>query len=241
MKQRTKDLILIYTIFFLFACILLGINYFIKYNSEIQSNYNATQKSSDNLPVIYDSYIYDIANNIEVVYQLPEFKSGDEFAAAVSFLNACGYDVNFYDLLNLMSYSDTDYVTKYVGDAKTDTGYCYSPALVICMNRYLQSVNSTIRVQNYTGLSYRHLQDKVRQGNPYIVWLTDNYTEPEYVNTYYDNINQLYTNSHTVIVYNIDNDKVYIADSVNGEVTMNITDFKALWEKCGKQAIGIQF
>lgn len=241
MKQRTKDLIIIYTMFFLLVFILLGINYFIRYNSETQSNYNTTQKLSDNLPIIYDSDIYDIANSIEVVYQLPEFKSGDEFAAAVGFLNACGYDANFYDLLNLMNYSDTDYVTKYVGDAKTDIGYCYSPALVICMNRYLQSVNSAIRVQNYTGLSYRDLQDTVQQGNPYIVWLTDDYTEPEYVNIYYDNINQLYTNSHTVIVYNIDNSRVYIADSVNGEITMDIADFKVLWEKCGKQAIGIQF
>lgn len=236
MKQRIKDLIIIYVglaIYAFLLCLLLGILSGCTAQT-FQSSY--TEKT----PIVYDTPIQNPAKNVTVVEQLPEFVSGDEFASAACLLNAYGYDINIYGLLNSMNYSNTDFYESYVGDARLETGYCYAPALVVCINRAIQH-DSNLRAQNYTGLDYDLLAEDIKDNKPYIIWLTDNYAAPNYVDVYCDRNIQLYDNSQAMVVYKIDGGQVYLADSIQGYTTMPEDDFRTLWEQCGSQAIGLHF
>lgn len=240
MKQRTKDLILIYTCFIIFAIVIFFLMNAIQ--TFKQSQQPTLQEQTEEVSIVYDSSVKRPAANVQVVEQLPEFPSGDEFAAAISFLRAYGYDLNFYSLLNDMNYSDTDYIECYVGDAKTEQGFCYAPALVICMNNYLSAKNADIRTQNLSEMTFKELEEYVNSsGQPLIVWYTLDGAMPQYEPKNDDNYAQRYSNAQVIVVSSIRNDKVYAADSLNGELEIPKNIFKQVWQACGSQCIGAYY
>lgn len=240
MKQRTKDLIFVYLGFILFAIVMVIISFTVYAIKENQSYLTAQEQIEETL-IVYDSPIQNPAANVKVVEQLPEFPSGDEFAAAVSFLRAYGYDLNFYSLLNDMNYSDTNYIECYVGDAKTEEGFCYAPALVICMNSFLSAKNADIRTQNLSEMTFKELKEYVNSGQPLIVWYTSDGAMPQYEPKNDDNYIQRYSNAQVIVVSSIGNNKVYAADSLNGELEIPEYAFKQVWQACGSQCIGVYY
>lgn len=240
MKQRTKDLVWIYMVFALFAIVMLLWSVSLKScKDQINQPQEAVQEQQEETPTIYDTSITNPAGNVKVVEQLPEFPSGCEFAAAVSFLNAYGYDVNISSLLNYMNYSDDNYIECYVGDARADYGYCYAPALVICMNNYLFNHNAAIGTQNFTGITYKAFKEYISSNQPMIVWYTSDGEMPQYYGELYNNHFQMYSNEHVIVVYEIGNGIITAADSLNGKIEIPEEEFQQIWEACGSQCIGV--
>lgn len=246
MKRKTKDLILIYICFALFAACLIiwGITLKSCKDQMIQPQ-KVVQEQQAEVPIVYDRPMENPAARVEAVQQLPEFPSGDEFAAAASFLNAYGYDANIYSLLDTMNYDEENFVLCYVGDARTDTGYCFAGSLVVCMNNYLAHNDAAIHTQNFTGMTFEELKEYVNSGNPLIVWFTNDYQLPRYNGQVYNDHFQMYENAHCVVVYDVSNGVVSFADSLveenNGKTGMAEDEFRQIWEACGSQCIGVYY
>lgn len=242
MKYRTKDLIWIYIGFALFAVIIM---IFCLTFYSCKEQISQPQKQQEEIPVVYDTPIEDPASYVETVEQLPEYPSGDEFAAAASFLNAYGCKITIEDLIKCMNYSEDNFVEAYVGDAMTDTGYCFAGSLVICMNNYLAPNNAVIRTQNFTGITFEELKEYVSSGNPLIVWFTEDYQLPRFNGQIYNDHFQMYENAHCVVVYDVSNGVISFADSLveenNGKTGMAEDEFRQIWEACGSQCIGIYY
>ena len=246
MKRKTKDLILIYICFALFAASLIIWGITLKScKDQMTQPQNVAQEQQAEVPIVYDRPMENPAARVEAVQQLPEFPSGDEFAAAASFLNAYGYDVNIYSFLNTMNYNEEDFVLCYVGDARTDTGYCFAGSLVICMNNYLAQNDAAFHTQNFTGMTFEELKEYVSSGNPLIVWFTNDYQLPRYNGQVYSDHFQMYENAHCVVVYDVSNGVISFADSLveenNGKTGMAEDEFRQIWEACGSQAIGVYY
>ena len=246
MKRKTKDLILIYICFALFAASLIIWGITLKScKDQMTQPQNVAQEQQAEVPIVYDRPMENPAARVEAVQQLPEFPSGDEFAAAASFLNAYGYDVNIYSLLDTMNYDEENFVLCYVGDARTDTGYCFAGSLVVCMNNYLAQNDAAIHTQNFTGITFEELKEYVNSGNPLIVWFTKDYQLPRYTGQVYNDYFQMYENAHCVVVYDVSNGIVSFADSLveenNGKTGMAEDEFRQIWEACGSQCIGVYY
>ena len=242
MKRRTKDLLLVYIGFALFAVI---ITIFCVAFHSCKEQISQPQESETEIPVVYDTPIEDPANYVKVVNQLPEYPSGDEFAAAASFLNAYGYNAAIEDLIPCMNYSEDNFVDAYIGDATTDTGYCFAGSLVICMNNYLVPQKASIRIVNKSGISWEEFKSYVNSGQPMIVWFTNDYNLPCFTDITYNNCYTMYENAHCVVVYGIENGIVAFADSLNenngGKVGILEDEFRQIWEACGSQCIGTYY
>ena len=246
MNRKTKDLILIYICFALFAACLIIWGITLKsYKDQMAQPQKVVQEQQAEVPIVYDRPMENPAARVETVQQLPEFPSGDEFAAAASCLNAYGYDVDIYSLLDTMNYNEEDFGLCYVGDARTDTGYCFAGALVVCMNNCLAHNDAAIHTQNFTGMTFEELKEYVSSGKPLIVWFTNDYQLPRFNGQVYNDHFQMYENAHCVVVYDVSNDVVSFADSLveenNGKTGIAEDEFRQIWEACGSQAIGVYY
>ena len=243
MNRKTKDLILIYICFALFAASLIiwGITLKSRKDKMAQPQ-EVIQEQQAEVPIVYDRPMENPAAQVEAIQQLPEFPSGDEFAAAASFLNAYGYDAMIEDLIPCMNYSEDNFVEAYVGDATTNTGYCFSGSLVICMNNYLAPQNTPLRTINQSGISWEDFKNYINSGQPMIVWFTNDYNLPRFTDITCNNYYTMYENAHCVVVYGIENGIVAFADSLNenngGKVGIPEDEFRQIWEACGSQCIG---
>lgn len=246
MNRKTKDLILIYICFALFVAGLLIWGTTLKScKDQMTQPQETVQEQQAEIPIVYDRPMENQIAQVEAVQQLPEFPSGDEFAAAASFLNAYGYDATIEDLIPCMNYSEDNFIEAYVGDATTDTGYCFAGSLVICMNNYLVPQKASFRTVNKSGISWEEFKSYINSGQPMIVWFTNDYTAPRFTNITYNNYFTMYENAHCVVVYGIENGIVAFADSLNenngGKVGIPEDEFRQIWEACGSQCIGTYY
>lgn len=246
MNRKIKDLILIYICFTLYAVALTMWSITLKScNDQTSQPQEVVQEQQVEVPIVYDRPMENHIAQVEAVQQLPEFPSGDEFAAAASFLNAYGYDAMIKDLIPCMNYSEDNFVEAYVGDATTDTGYCFAGSLVICMNNYLVPQNTAIRTVNKSGISWEEFKSYINSGQPMIVWFTNDYNFPRFIDITYNNYSTMYENAHCVVVSGIENGIVAFADSLNenngGKVGIPEDEFRQIWEACGSQCIGTYY
>lgn len=246
MERKTKDLIFIYICFALLAVGLAIWGITLKScKDQMAQPQEAVQKQQTEAPIVYDKPMENPAARVEIVQQLPEFPSGDEFAAAASLLNAYGYNVDIYSLLDTMNYNEENFVLCYVGDARTDTGYCFAGSLVICMNNYLAQNDVAIYTQNFTDMTFEELKEYVSSGKPLIVWFTNDYQLPRFNGQIYNDHFQMYENAHCVVVYDVQNGVVSFADSLveenSGKIGIAEDEFRQIWEACGSQAIGVYY
>lgn len=238
MTRQFRDWLMICAAFLVFGVIMITITY----GWEVyKASRNTPLPQKEEVPIIYDSPVQDPANHVEQVEVLPEFPSGDEFAAAVSFLRAYGYNVSIHELLDCMNYSDTNFVEVYVGDARTDYGYCMTPALVICMNNYLVDIGGQIRTQNMDGMSIEAIGDYLNSNHPMIVWYTNDYKQPRYTGATYNNVFRVYENAEVLVIYSIQDGVVAAMDPNDGAIEIPIDEFESIWQACGSQAIGVYY
>lgn len=247
MKRKTKDLILIYICFALFAVGLAIWGVTLKsYKDQMAQPQKVVQEQQEKeVPIIYDRLMDNPAARVEAIQQLPKFPSGDEFAAAASCLSAYGYNATIEDLIPCMNYSEDNFVEAYVGDATTDTGYCFAGSLVICMNNYLVPQKASVRTVNKSGIAWEEFKSYINSGQPMIVWFTNDYNFPRFTDITCNNYYTMYENAHCVVVYGIENGIVAFADSLNennsGKVSIPEDAFRQIWEACGSQCIEVYY
>lgn len=239
MTRQFRDWLMICAAFLIFGAIMITIAYGWE---TYKASQNTPPPREEEVSIIYNPPVQDPANHVEQVEVLPEFPSGDEFAAAVSFLRAYGYDVSIHELLDCMNYSDSNFVEAYV----TDYGYCMTPALVICMNNYLANTDGQVRTRNMDGMSIEAIGDYLNSNRPMIIWYTSDHKQPRYTDATYDNVFRntvfrAYENAEVLVIYGIQNGIVAAMDSNDGAIGIPIDEFESIWQACGSQAIGAYY
>lgn len=194
-------------------------------------------------PIINESEEYlpteDVAlvqPQIEIYYQYPEYPAGCELASLCQVLRSYGYDVDIADLLNkYISVSNTDWVYSYYGDIYSG-GFTFPPAICDTALRYLIDNYSRLHVTDISGVSWERCVNILNYGVPLIVWYTIDYESPRWYLPSQEGY-QPWVNLHCIVIYDIDDEYVYIADPIEGYTTQEIDKFKSIWEECGSYAV----
>lgn len=196
--------------------------------------------------------------DMENVLQLPELPVGCEITALTILLRHCGFDVDKTDLAkNYLpkswgnpryedgkTYKDS-FFDYFIGDP-FGTGYgCFSGAIVKAANAYISDHGGGFTVKNISGSHPDVLYDYLAAGTPVLCWATDGMIEPEYYETWYDNVTgeQLdwYLNEHCFVLagFNMSGDLVTLNDPMKGIIDYNINKFETRYDQMHRQAIVI--
>ena len=192
------------------------------------------------------SYIID---GFETVLQNPELPTGCEVTALTETLNYLGFDVDKEYLFD--NYMPVDYVGSYtmnyayIGDPRSNSGFgCYAPVVVKTADDYFRDVDSPCYAVDLTETSFRELFYQIDSGRPVIVWATmDLYVSyPKYVFTAANGEEMWFDYyQHCLAIYGYDTDQniVYAADPLKGNVTYSIDSFETVYDIMGQQAVVI--
>lgn len=196
--------------------------------------------------------------DMENILQLPELPVGCEITALTILLRHCGFNAEKTDLAK--NYLPTSWGNaRYEGD-KTykdsffdyfigdpfGRGYgCFSGAIEKAANAYIADHGGGFTVKNISGSHPDVLYDYLAAGTPVLCWATDGMIEPEYYETWYDNVTgeQLdwYLNEHCFVLagFNMSGDIVTLNDPMKGIIDYNINKFETRYDQMHRQAIVI--
>lgn len=188
-----------------------------------------------------------VTEGFNAVLQRPELPTGCEVTSLCCDLNYLGFNIDKVTLSDeFMPMDNCGIYTMreaYIGDPKSDEGFgCYSPVIVQTADDYFASVQSPCYAVDLTGRSLKELLYQVAQGRPVIVWSTIDMviTAPNYRWTT-NNGEEMWFNDfqHCVVVYGYDFDEniVYVADPLAGNITRNMDSFRETYDLLGKQAV----
>ena len=190
-----------------------------------------------------------IIDGFETVLQRPELPTGCEVTALTETLNFLGFDVDKEYLFD--NYMPVDYAgtytmnNAYIGDPRSETGFgCYAPVVVKTADDYFRDIDSPCYAVNISETSFRDLFYQIDCGRPVIVWTTmDLYVSyPKYVYTAANGEEMWFDYyQHCLAVYGYDTDQniVYAADPLKGNVTYSIDSFETVYDIMGQQAVVI--
>lgn len=139
----------------------------------------------------------------------------------------------------------TDFNKKFVGDPRDSSSYgCYAPVIVKAANKYLTAKGSSLKASDVTGKNLEELFTSYIDKNiPVIVWGTVDNREGQYTTTWKVDGKELkwYSPEHCMVLVGYDNDKVWVADPMHGDVrSYKKSTFKDRYNSLKKQAVVIQ-
>lgn len=196
--------------------------------------------------------------DMENILQNPELPVGCEITSLTILLRYYGFDAEKTDLAK--NYLPTSWGNARYEDGKTykdsffdyfigdpfSKGYgCFSPAIVRAAESYISDNGGGYIVKNISGCHPDVLYDYIIAGTPVLCWATDGMIEPEYYETWYDNITgeQLdwYLNEHCFVLagFNISAGTVTLNDPMKGIIDYNIDKFEVRFQQMHSQAIVI--
>ena len=196
--------------------------------------------------------------DMENILQLPELPVGCEITALTILLRYCGFDADKVDLAK--NYLPTSWGNARYEDGKTykdsffdyfigdpfSRGYgCFSNAIEKAAKDYIADHGGGFEVKNISGSHPDVLYDYLAAGTPVLCWATDGMIEPEYYETWYDNVTgeQLdwYLNEHCFVLagFNMSGDLVTLNDPMKGIIDYNINKFETRYDQMYRQAIVI--
>lgn len=196
--------------------------------------------------------------DMENVLQLPELPVGCEITALTTMLRYCGFDADKTDLArNYLpqswgnpryedgkTYKDS-FFDYFIGDPFSRGYGCFSNAIEKAANAYISDHGGGFTVKNISGSHPDVLYEYLAAGTPVICWATDGMIEPEYYETWFDNVTgeQLdwYLNEHCFVLagFNMSADTVTLNDPMKGIIDYNINKFETRYEQMYRQAIVI--
>jgi uncharacterized protein YvpB len=187
--------------------------------------------------------------NVTNIMQYPELPTGCEITSLTIVLNYLGFDVDKCDMAdNFLTKGTVGIVTPYtafLGNPRNNYSYgCYSPVIIESAEKYLDSVESDFEVYDLTGTDFKDLFYEIQNDNPIIIWATANLVEPVYTSRWVIDGEEFTwkANQHCLVLtgYDLDENIVYVADPLRGNVSYDLELFKTRYEQMYKQAIVIK-
>lgn len=183
---------------------------------------------------------------MEELMQNPELPTGCESVALTIVLRYYGFELEKTTIADeYLDYSETDFVTAYLGDPHTESGAgCFSPAIEKAANKFLRAENSAMTAKDISGTKLEDLYAYVSSGMPVIVWnsmymadlerMSQNYVYEG--KTYY-----WYRKEHCVVLcgYDSENHTVIINDPLEGIVERDAERFGEIYDELGQMAVVI--
>lgn len=183
--------------------------------------------------------ILPVNQKIGEYFQYPEYPAGCELASTCIVMRAYGDWVHIDDLLGkYIQVSNSDYIYSYYGNIY-ENGFTFPPAIANTINLYSSTNNSSYFAQDISFCSWDEYTNYLEQGYPLISWGTIDYKAPRW-GTQGPGQYHSYWNLHCVVVYDIDDEYVYISDPIEGKIEIEIETWKSIWEECGKYAVLVQ-
>lgn len=167
----------------------------------VDENFTGTKGNKKYKWTVQNGELKAILINVPKVNQVPDYPTGCEAASATSLLNFYGTNTTMNEMINAIPREDIvkengkDYgpsiYEKFVGDPTSTytmgkPGYgAFAPVVTKAMNSVLQKHGSNYRAYNISGAKPSELYDRVRKGQPVIVWATYNMKTPTQKNSWY--------------------------------------------------------
>ena len=188
--------------------------------------------------------------------QMPQLPNGCEVTSLAALLQYRGFAVNKLDLaygyvpredFTESRYGDVgpDPEYAYAGDPATNTGfYCFAAPLAQGANHYLHEMGSSMHAFNVTGVTDQGLELYIRGGDPVVVWVTMDLSEPTTHNFAWiiGNTGRLhtpYSNLHCVVLMGWGRDTCTLKDPLQGIRTVDLQTFLTCFEQMGRRALVI--
>lgn len=187
--------------------------------------------------------------SVSCILQEPELPSGCEVTSLAIVLNYLGISTDKCDLadhfLVTAPIGTSSLHTAFAGDARDPYAYgCYSEVLVNTANQYLTNTgNSAMNVKNLSGTDFYSLFDELDQGNPVIIWGTENMKPAGDTISWTVNGTECTWKyeQHCLVLtgYNYDNKTVTIADPLRGTCSYDMDTVAARYMEMYSQSIVI--
>lgn len=194
---------------------------------------------------------------VTLIYQNPELPNGCEVTSLAMVLASAGCPVDklelYQDYLPKADFSLIDgkrYGSNpekwYVGDASDSGGgwYCFEGPAVQAANGWLNHCGSGLRARSVTGLSKTELDRYAQDGIPLVVWVTLDYTQPQWSNFTWlledGTVYRPYRNLHCVVLAGAAGERYQVADSLAGITQVDKGLFWDSFSAMGCRAVVIE-
>lgn len=195
---------------------------------------------------------------VSVIYQAPELPSGCEVTSLTIVLNYLGIDADKCDLadnyLPQLPISLANLHEVFAGNPRSTNSYgCYSEVIVNTANTYLTDVAfefysdditaDSFTVANLSGSNFYDLFNEIDNGNPVIIWGTENMDEVGRTVTWTvdGEVCTWKYGQHCLVLigYDYTNMTVTMADPISGICEYDMSDCAACYEALFSQAVVI--
>lgn len=181
--------------------------------------------------------------DFEWLSQNPELPTGCEITSLTSVLNYYGINVKKETMADdYLKKGDGSYYKMFLGNPRDAGSFgCMAQPIVDAANLYFKKNNVSMKASNVSGVTFDKILEYVSQGVPMIVWNTMGMA-PAYESQTLTLDGREYTwiaPEHCVVVvgYDLDNNEVYVADSMAGMVTRNLKTFEERYDSLKRQAV----
>ncbi len=167
----------------------------------VPENYSGVMSTSKYKWTVSNGELKAILINVPKVNQVPDYPTGCEAASATSLLNFYGTNTSMKEMIKAIPREDIvkengkDYgpsiYEKFVGDPTSTytmgkPGYgAFAPVVTKAMNSVLTAHGSSYKAYDISGSTPSQLYDRIRKGQPVIVWATYNMKTPTKKNSWY--------------------------------------------------------
>lgn len=185
--------------------------------------------------------------DVETILQNPELPTGCEVTALATALNYFGFDIDKVELCDnfLPIEYDSEYTFNdaYIGNPKSSNGFgCYAPVIVRTAEDYFESIDAEWGALDLSDTDFQDLFYQLEKGRPVIVWASmglKDVTMRLYWTT--DDGDEAWFASleHCMVLtgYDYDEEIVYAADPLKGDMEYSIERFESVYEQLGRQAV----
>lgn len=193
---------------------------------------------------------------VPMIYQNPELPQGCEVTSLAMAMNYRGIAVSKTELADHYVPRKDFYYYKgklygpnpfvaYAGNPRKAGGwFCYAPPIAEGANRYFQEHGHPFSALNWTGKTESDIQEALRQGNPVVAWVTIKLENIRYkTKWHFEGTGQktlVPSNLHCVLIYGMDENKVYYADPLDGKMAESRGKFFQRYYDLGGHAVVIQ-
>lgn len=184
--------------------------------------------------------------DVPEVLQNPELPTGCESVALTMALMFEGFDLAKTTIARefLIYNQETDNMAVgYIGDPFSYEGAgCFAPAIAGTATCFFEDQGYDYVAYDISDTEFEELLSYVAIGRPVIIWGTMYMDEPDFTDTvteYNGKVYRWYMQEHCMVLsgYDLKTQTVVINDPLEGIVTRDLSEFQAIYEKTGQNAV----